>query len=78
MGTTPRYRTPLMTEGPVFIECGWQIFLSVKAGGWATMHVVARCNNREFYFAAQEDVEIGRRASVGRIGRWFKSNFSRG
>ena len=43
-----------------------------------TMHVVARCNNREFYFAAQEDVEIGRRASVGRIGRWFKSNFSRG
>jgi len=23
-----------------------------------TMHVVARCNNREFYFAAQEDVEV--------------------
>jgi hypothetical protein len=24
----------------------------------ATMHVVARCNNREFYFAAPEDFEI--------------------
>jgi putative transposase len=23
-----------------------------------TMHVVARCNNREFYFEAQEDFEI--------------------
>jgi putative transposase len=23
-----------------------------------TMHVVARCNNREFYFAAQEDFEV--------------------
>jgi hypothetical protein len=23
-----------------------------------TMHVVARCNNREFYFAAPEDFEI--------------------
>ena len=22
------------------------------------MHVVARCNNREFYFAAQEDFEV--------------------
>jgi hypothetical protein len=25
---------------------------------WGTMHVVARCNNREFYFAAPEDFEI--------------------
>jgi REP element-mobilizing transposase RayT len=24
----------------------------------ATMHVVARCNNREFYFAAPDDFEI--------------------
>ena len=23
-----------------------------------TMHVVARCNNREFYFGAQEDFQI--------------------
>ena len=30
----------------------------------ATMHVVARCNNREFYFAAPEEFEIGGRASV--------------
>ncbi len=30
----------------------------------ATMHVVARCNNREFYFAAPEESEIGGRASV--------------
>jgi hypothetical protein len=29
-----------------------------------TMHVVAQCNNREFYFAAPEEPEIGRRASV--------------
>jgi hypothetical protein len=25
----------------------------------ATMHVVARCNNREFYFAARGEFEIG-------------------
>jgi putative transposase len=29
----------------------------IYAPGW-TMHVVARCNNREFYFAAQEDFEV--------------------
>jgi len=29
-----------------------------------TMHVVARCNNREFYFAGLEESEIGGRASV--------------
>ncbi len=29
---------------------------SMPRGG--TMHVVARCNNREFYFAAPEDFEI--------------------
>jgi len=28
------------------------------------MHVVARCNNREFYFTARGEFEIGRRASV--------------
>ena len=28
------------------------------------MHVVGRCNNREFYFAAPEEFEIGGRASV--------------
>ena len=28
------------------------------------MHVVARCNNREFYLAAPEESEIGGRASV--------------
>ena len=30
----------------------------------ATMHVVARCNNREVNFAAPEESEIGGRASV--------------
>jgi hypothetical protein len=30
----------------------------------ATMHVVARCNNRKFYFAAPEESEIDGRASV--------------
>ena len=29
-----------------------------------TMHLVARCNNREFYFASQEESEIFGRASV--------------
>ncbi|MDI6754195.1 MAG: hypothetical protein QME78_07350 [Thermodesulfobacteriota bacterium] len=31
--------------------------LRIYAPG-GTMHVVARCNNREFYFAAPEDFEI--------------------
>jgi len=30
----------------------------------ATMHVVARCNNLEFYFAAPEESEIDGQASV--------------
>ena len=30
----------------------------------ATMHVVARCNNREVNFTAREEFEIGRGASV--------------